>query len=251
MKNGLADLAIIPLRKEPAHRAEMVSQLLFGELYRVLETRDEWMQVECAADGYVGWISAGQHRAIEESEYRERAALAPIYLREPFAWLDFGGVERLLPAGSSLACALARGAKCAGKLLREPPEFNEANLLSLTAMYLRAPYLWGGRTPMGIDCSGFAQATFRYFGKRLLRDAYLQADQGEAVASLADARAGDLVFFDEAGKITHVGILLSNRQVIHAAGYVKVSAIDERGILSSDATSANRYTHALRRIRRV
>jgi cell wall-associated NlpC family hydrolase len=121
--------------------------------------------------------------------------------------------------------------------------------ISKAAMfYLDAPYLWGGRSVFGIDCSGFTQMVFKQFGIRLKRDAWQQAEQGELLGFLQESRAGDLAFFDnEDGRITHVGIMLNNQQIIHASGKVRIDSIDAQGIYN---TELNRYTHKLRILKR-
>lgn len=127
--------------------------------------------------------------------------------------------------------------------------FTAANFLKIYSLYLNTPYLWGGKSVFGIDCSGFAQQVFKLFGIQLLRDAYQQAEQGTSVKSLAESQMGDLAFFNnEAGKITHVGILLSPNQIVHAAGKVRIDRSNEAGIVNVDT---NKQTHVLHSIRRV
>ena len=126
--------------------------------------------------------------------------------------------------------------------------FSESAVVAHTASYLNVPYLWGGKSVFGIDCSGFSQQVFRYFGKKLPRDSGDQAKQGEDVGFLAETRAGDLAFFDNAeGTITHVGILLNNREIIHASGKVRIDTIDQWGIINRDTELR---THTLRIIKR-
>lgn len=121
-------------------------------------------------------------------------------------------------------------------------------VIKTAGSYLNTPYLWGGRSPYGIDCSGFTQMVFKQFGIRLKRDAWQQAGQGEVVDFLQSAKAGDLAFFDnDEGKISHIGIMVDNSQVMHASGKVRTDIIDNQGIYNEEM---KRYTHKLRIIKR-
>jgi len=116
-------------------------------------------------------------------------------------------------------------------------------------MYLHAPYVWGGRSPFGIDCSGFTQMAYKIAGIQLLRDASQQATQGETISFISDARPGDLLFFDdEEGFITHTGILMPDSRVIHASGRVRVDKVDHQGIFDQES---GKYTHKLRLIKKI
>jgi cell wall-associated NlpC family hydrolase len=124
-----------------------------------------------------------------------------------------------------------------------------SNINYITRQFLNVPYLWGGKTPFGIDCSGFSQIVVRCIGINLHRDAYQQAEQGKVVSFLEEVQTGDLAFFDnEEGRITHVGIMLNSHSIIHASGKVRLDNIDSYGIL--DAENRN-YSHKLRIIKRL
>jgi cell wall-associated NlpC family hydrolase len=123
------------------------------------------------------------------------------------------------------------------------------NIAVAATSFLNTPYLWGGRTHFGIDCSGFTQAVFKLQGINLLRDASQQVDQGYAINLLQETKLGDLAFFEnQEGNIVHVGILLNNEKIIHASGRVKIDFIDEKGIFSEEL---KRYTHKLKAIKRM
>jgi cell wall-associated NlpC family hydrolase len=134
------------------------------------------------------------------------------------------------------------------EIIQQPADF-ESSIAEYAKFFLNAPYLWGGKTLFGIDCSGFTQVVFKMLGKNLKRDAWQQAEQGEIVNFLQEAKAGDLAFFDNAeGHVIHVGIMLNEQQIIHASGRVKIDPIDGQGIYSLDL---KKHTHKLRIIKRV
>jgi gamma-D-glutamyl-L-lysine dipeptidyl-peptidase len=202
MKYISCSVAVAPLRKEPNHRSEMVSQLLQNETGEVLETEKYFTKVRCVYDGYEGWVANNQFSTSDSP-------------------------------GEPLPVAMA---------------FESGNIRSVALQYLDTPYSWGGKSKCGIDCSGFCQQVFKQFGIKLPRDAYQQAEHGEVVGFLLEAQTGDLAFFDnEEGKITHVGLMLSPDEIIHASGKVRIDKIDNQGIIHSE-TGAR--THKLRIIKR-
>jgi cell wall-associated NlpC family hydrolase len=132
--------------------------------------------------------------------------------------------------------------------LPHSPE-NKQQLVGDAMLYLNAPYLWGGRTPFGIDCSGFVQMVYKLQGLKLLRDASQQATQGEVISLLAEAEQGDLAFFDdEEGNITHVGMIIDSQRIIHCSGRVQIDNLDHEGIFN---VRLQKYTHKLRLIKRI
>jgi hypothetical protein len=248
MQNSICLLSVVPVRKEPAHRSEMVSQLTFGEYVTVLSEEDGFSHISCDYDGYEGWVQSTQLTAIVEK------LDTTIFVRTWFEEVTVNDRKIRIPMGSPVYDEVlsekfrvsynkqGNSWNTNGKML------NEAGMLEIAESYLETPYLWGGRSVFGIDCSGFAQQVFKFFGIKLLRDAYLQAEQGEAVDSFADAKACDLAFFkNEKGKITHVGIVLSGGRIIHASSKVRIDTFDENGIWNADL---NKRTHDLACIRR-
>lgn len=247
----------MPVRSEPNHRAEQVNQLLFGERAEVLELDDnDWARIRCEWDGYEGWCKAGQLAFISRREYRK----APKYISARHTdKLVFEDGELLLPLGADLfnvkggkAIILNKPAKYKGKRLTiKKLELTADTVKEAAMLYLNAPYQWGGRSIMGIDCSGLTQMAYKLCGKAITRDASQQATEGEHIDFLQHAHCGDLAFFDNAeGKITHVGILLNDNTIIHAtdtSGRVVIDRIDPAGIIS---TSLRKRTHNLRMIKR-
>lgn len=245
---------IMPLRAMPAHTSEMVTQVVFGECMEVLEAGpDGWIRVKCQYDGYTGW-----------GGFSHTAAVTTDFFQLPYTCFTGSWVNEIIISGRTmhipLGCPLKGfreedgqwqrlGVKYNGKIINPAENEITAPLIRQYAFYyLNTGYLWGGKSPFGIDCSGFTQSVYKLLGRPLPRDAWQQALEGEEVKSLRSARCGDLAFFDnKESKITHVGILLNEEEIIHSAGKVRIDKIDEQGILNTDTGIR---THRLREIRR-
>ncbi|MFM1772072.1 MAG: hypothetical protein RLZZ71_1214 [Bacteroidota bacterium] len=233
MVNGQCLLSFIPMRAEASDRSEQVSQLIFGETYEVLEENEKWYYIETSFDQYRGWIDKKQF-----SPQVYEVSLHQVYTKtsslEPFE-----NKYILMPLGAFVPNELS------SKLLN----LNEA--LSLFKQYLGVPYVWGGKTNFGYDCSGFTQSFFKTIGVALKRDAYQQATQGEDVMLLSESQTGDLAFFDNAeGRITHVGIVMESNgsfEILHASGELRIDTLDHQGINKK----SEGYSHNLRLIRRI
>jgi len=247
----------MPVRSEPNHRAEQVNQLLFGEKAEIQEVNSkDWARIASAWDDYVGWCKLSQLKVVQKKEYRKETK----YLSANHTGkLLMPEEEMLLPLGSELVSMKAgslvpvnEAGKFKGKKLPiKKAVLSGDNVRSAAMKYLHAPYLWGGRSAAGLDCSGLSQMAFKLCNHRLPRDASQQALAGELVDFLQHAQCGDLAFFDEKeGKINHVGILLDTQTIIHAtetSGRVVIDRIDQGGIIS---VSLKRRTHNLRMVRR-
>lgn len=252
MQYGLINLAIVPLRDAPMHKAQQVSQLLFGEGFEVLEAQDQWLQIQTENDGYIGWIQAIQAILFDATNYQQIKQKQFRLTTEPVTVVRKIADQSMLylPAGSRITSIRQNqftiGAATFELLHPILPDKN--SIIDYAYSYLNTPYLWGGRTHFGIDCSGFAQAVYLQKGIPLKRDAWQQAKQGTAIDFLQNALPGDLAFFDnEEGKIIHVGIMLNNEEIIHASGSVKIDRIDNQGIYAAEQ---KKYTHRLRIIKR-
>jgi hypothetical protein len=249
MTYGIANLSIIPCRAEPSDKAEQVTQLLFGETYQVLEEKPKWVKIKNQYDNYESWICRKQFHEISGSEFDEMALNEFPVVGDIFSTLSD---QSLVTIGATLPYFHQKRFRIRQqefKYIGSVGPFDSKELISIATKFLNTPYLWGGRSPFGIDCSGFSQTVFKTIGKKLPRDAYQQAEEGFDVSFLEMAEKGDLAFFDNAeGKITHVGILLNNHQIIHASGKVRIDKIDHQGIFNDETKS---YSHQLRLIKRI
>lgn len=247
MQYAICNLGTVPLRKDPSHSGEMLSQVLYGEHFRILEERKEWSRIRTAFDAFEAWIDNKQFLKISEEHFHQLDAEAPVLSADLIEFVS--GSEQLLPIplGAVLnSLPLLRhnfsGTKVTG--VQEKP-----NLIETAFLYLNAPFMWGGKTPFGIDSSGFTQMVYKLNGHMLQRNAADQAKQGESLSFIEESEPGDLAFFDNSeGIITHVGIIMSDNYIIHADGRVRLDRIDHSGIYNADL---RRHTHQLRVIKRI
>ena len=252
MSYGIATLSIIPCRAEPTDKAEIITQLLFGEHYTVIEEQERWLKVKNAFDDYEGWICRKQFTEINSLEFDELSLNEFPLCGGLVGAIEYKNENRNITLGATLP--FLNQSKIT---IREekhsftgiPNTKHSSKLMEYAIMYLNSPYLWGGRSPFGIDCSGFAQIVYKLCGYKLPRDAYQQAEEGFDVPFVETSEPGDLAFFDnEEGKITHVGIITEPGKIIHASGRVKIDHLDSQGIYDVEL---KKYTHKLRLIRRI
>ncbi len=236
MGKAVCNVSAAPLRLEPAHRSEMVSQMLFGESADLLETVGHFRKVRMDYDGYEGFVHYTQLTAISDEEFSTR----PVSIfTELFGFVQTGSGPVMISMGSEI-------------ISQDNTELISATHESLakTAMvFLNTPYLWSGRSFYGIDCSGFMQIVFKVHGLLLPRDAQKQAEVGTVLDFIEESLPGDLAFFEnEEGNIVHVGMMLQDQRIIHAYGKVRIDLLDSSGIFNVDL---NRHTHRLRFVRRL
>lgn len=240
MLTGICNLSVIPMRSEASHKAEMTNQILFGESFIIDKVKSEWSQVTLIHDSYSGWIENKQFTELNNinDDYNVSNRLNEKIL--------INNSEQQLVLGSLIPLSIEINNKLKLKFQYKPKTLVNDDIKKISLKYLNSPYLWGGRTPLGIDCSGLVQMVFRQLGYKFPRDSHEQEKVGKAVNNLNEARTGDLAFFGEK-KVSHVGIILEKNIIIHASGKVKIDTLNSKGIIDKNKI----YTHKLKSIKRV
>lgn len=234
---------IAGLRKEPSHRAEQLTQLLLNDRVLVLDEQGAWARVQCRMNGTGGWVLASQLAELDDEQYQAEP-LAISYVGNAMAgqWPD--GIPGTYYFKGDL---LPAGAKSLNSI-----QFKAEVVREIVTHYLDVPYQWGSISPLGIDCSGLSKILYRFFGIALTNFAAEQVEQGTVLDFLQDARCGDLAFFESADReISHMGVLLSPSEIIHAseiAGKVVIDPIDQEGIMRA---GKGIRTHKLRIVKRL
>ncbi|MDD4683680.1 MAG: C40 family peptidase [Bacteroidales bacterium] len=258
MRYGFCHIAIAPLRKENSERSEMISQLIFGDCFKILEQIEDKILIENFDDQYVGWVDQKQTTEISQADYNAYTSTSKqiVTLDQTYISQTNQKTKQRIIYPIYLGSQLIGEKFQLGDILfqiLEPksinkPKTNILSLITIALKYVSAPYLWGGKSLYGIDCSGLTQMCYKQIGVNILRDAKDQITQGEDVLSIEEAEKGDLCFFhNQEGKITHVGIYIGSNLIIHASGQVRIDTIDQKGILPQHSST---YTHHLNKIKR-
>jgi gamma-D-glutamyl-L-lysine dipeptidyl-peptidase len=254
---GVCRLSLVSVRSEPADQAEQVTQLLFGDHYTVIgeDNKGKWLRIRIHFDQYEGWIDRKQHQPVAREYFNHLNHAEFKITTDVTSTLLYNKTPQIVLMGSMIPISSSELFKMEeqfafngeAKNVGQRREFDF--MRSIASKYMNSPYLWGGKSPFGLDCSGFTQMVFKICGYKLPRDAAQQVTHGKAVESLAVSRQGDLAFFnDEKRKITHTGILLAENKIIHASGKVRIDHINDEGIQHFESRT---LTHQLAAIRRV
>jgi cell wall-associated NlpC family hydrolase len=249
---GVCTLSIVPVRTMPSDKSELSTQLLFGDEYEVLAQSEnlKWLNIRIIYDDYEGWIDHKQHTDLPALNAHQTIVLNTLTQLITTENLSFPIVlGSILPATTQTIFTLGTQQFQLDTLPQFANTFfNTSALTTIASQYLHAPYLWGGKTPFGIDCSGLMQQVFKICGLKLPRDAYQQAALGNTI-EFGEQKEGDLVFFaGETGKVVHVGLMIDNETIIHAHAYVRLDKLTAQGILN---LKTNLYSHRLHSIKRL
>ncbi len=243
---GICNLSIVPVRIVDSDKSEMINQLIYGDIIEILEEKEKWVKIKSVFDDYIGWIDKKQYFKIDDDI--ELNLNNPVYSINLVEFIENNNNELVtIPIGSDISNISLMNHKFDGKTISG--KNNRNSIVNTALLFLNSPYFWGGKTPFGIDCSGFTQMVYKINGYKLSRDAKDQANQGETLSFIEESEAGDLAFFNnDQGDIIHVGIILQNNHIIHASGKVRIDRIDHSGIYNNDL---NKHTHSLRYIKKI
>lgn len=240
---ALCVVPVAPLRLTPDHASEMTSQLVFGESCLVHgPAPNGFFHVSCSHDGYEGYCMGNQLMMnLKEDEKAEM-----IFTGWSNTIHDTAGHSMVLPFGARWPRAFEERFVVEPSNFQLPTStFSNEKLTETAGKFINTPYLWGGRTVFGADCSGFVQMVMGVFGYALPRNAGEQVGVGRLEVA-GRATCGDLAFFEVEGRIVHVGILLAKDRIIHAFGKVRIDKLDETGIWNEEMHA---YSHSLAEVR--
>jgi len=255
MHYGICNLSIVALRAFANHTSEMISQVLFGETFEILETDKSWSKIKLSFDNFEGYINNKQFIDISENKFLQLQSSKSVFSSDILGMITNEKNEFFtIPFGATLPFFEKNQLKLGTNTFTYDSEiisnkFDKDEILHTAYSYLNSPYLWGGRTHFGIDCSGFTQMVYKLCGYQIPRNAHEQANCGEVLSFIEESEAGDLAFFDnEEGEIIHVGIILNDYHIIHAHGKVRIDSLDHSGIFNADL---QKHTHKLRVIKKL
>ena len=250
MSFGICHLGAVAIRETADHHATMLSQLLYGDLFKIKEKRKHWSRVKTTFDSFEGWVANNQIRILTEQEsdlaFQRKEHFYNVDLVS-FVSQKSSGLTAI-PLGAEVSHSELFGHTFEGGKIGNK-SFTKTTIVEIASLYLNSPYLIGGKTPFGIDNSGFSQMVYKMSGQVLRRTVEEQSNQGEVLSFIEECEPGDLAFFDDnEGVIHHVGIVLEDNYIIHADGKVRIDRIDHTGIFNAEE---KRYSHKLRVLKRT
>ena len=236
---GICELSVLPVRKNPHSTNELVTQILYGEIFTIIEKREKWSKISNYYDKYEGWVNNAQIKFIDKKKFNSIKSNNSVYCNDTNGYIiDKDNEKTLIPIGSLVSSCNQLKSKYIGK----SSLLTKSNIIKTAKQYLNSPYLWGGRIPFGIDCSGFSQIVYKINGIKIKRDASQQANEGK-ITSIKDLKTGDLAFFGKTNKkATHVGIMINKNEIIHAFGKIRIDKVNNKGIVNSET---KKLTHKL------
>lgn len=256
-KYGICRISIVSMRSEPNHRSELINQMLFGEHYSILKASEDnkWLKISSAIDRYEGWIQKEQVHEISAEYYHQVGLMDYRICTDINASILFNKSRVNITIGSILPISSNELFEMEGHLAfngesKALGQKRDADFIEqIGRKYINTPYLWGGKSPFGIDCSGFTQIVYRIAGYSIPRDSSFQATSGKGVERFEESQPGDLIILaDESNKIDHVGILLEDNKIVHASGKVRIDRLIEEGIIQNKNKLITHYLHSIRRI---
>jgi len=248
MNHGCCHLSLVPVRERASDQSEMVTQVVFGDVFEILDTKPKWVKIKNAFDGYEGWIDDKQYISISVAHFKKQKEQLLKCSTDLVEYVqDNNGHLMPIVIGSSVDGMKNLGFEL--DLNKSQGKVRKQDIVDTALLFLNSPYLWGGKSPFGLDCSGFTQMVYKICGIKLYRDSSQQAQQGHSLSFIEEAQPGDLAFFDnEEGRIIHVGILMQNNYIIHAHGKVRIDRLDHSGIFNAETKN---YSHQLRVIKQI
>ena len=258
MTKGSTFQGYIPLMLEPDDSSPMVSQLLFGEEFTLMEKRGDWLSVSLDFDDTLGWVrnQGVELREVDNGKEKRFSRAVCLASLPSTTILDLTlGQQRIIPAGAVWNSERGNPMQWYGhsfEMLSEEGFIKptpSANPHEIGKRMVSVPYLPGGRSGSGFDGAGLVQVLCRMMGKKIPRFCQQQAELGSTINFMYEVKEGDLAFFDnEENEIIHVGMILNEGSILHADTCVNIDLLDHHGIYSNKRA---RYTHKLRVIKRI
>ncbi len=253
MNYGICILNCVAIRSEASEKSEMTSQLLFGETCKITDSKKGWLYIVNDFDEFEGWIHHLELEKLSLDQYQELKG-SEVVSKDLVNFISENQNLQVISIGASLPNYQEGMVEFIGKQFQFDGLVNtkaqsKQDIVNTAYLLLNTPFLWGGRTSLGLDCSGFTQLVYKINGHKLLRNAAHQASQGEVLSFIEESEPGDLAFFDDAeGNIIHVGIILANNYIMHCYGKVRLDRLDQSGIYNVDT---KRHTHKLRVMKQI